>query len=257
MSHSCMRRMSHSYACVMPRDAALVWVCAMRRCWQVGERLGFGITLLLVSEAAKITVLAYVPVCGETLWVDQFLLVNFVFAALALLETCFVLFLAYHADDHLIPGAQALPRWVLITLASWLGMPKPSIVLKCSDGESVVGDLLLLFDFNHAANNKEDGNDYDNQAWLKANPLEPPPSSPPFILKVGGASKDAANEGDAQVGRLHGLNYSRLAQVRPLTAHDEIKLIFYENLFFQVDSDNNGYVTFDDMEKLLSFLAPR
>ena len=39
--------------------------------WEVGERLGFGITLVLVVETMKATIAAVLPVCGEFLWADM------------------------------------------------------------------------------------------------------------------------------------------------------------------------------------------
>eukprot|EP00913_Durusdinium_trenchii_P036019 g33701.t1 len=85
---------------------------------EVGERLSFGITLLLVVEVMRSTVSTFVPICGELLWIDLFMLVNSVFCCLSLLETMTVLFFAFHTDEprrweHL------LPTW-LAWLAPWI-----------------------------------------------------------------------------------------------------------------------------------------
>ena len=40
------------------------------------ERLSFGITLLLVVEVMRTSVATFVPICGELLWIDLFMLVN-------------------------------------------------------------------------------------------------------------------------------------------------------------------------------------
>ena len=70
---------------------------------------------------AQVVILTYIPVCGETLWIDQFLLCSGLFAMVALLETCFVLFLAYHIDDHLVPEWILPPNWALVKIAWLLG----------------------------------------------------------------------------------------------------------------------------------------
>ncbi|CAK9113986.1 Acetylcholine receptor subunit alpha-type acr-16 [Durusdinium trenchii] len=82
--------------------------------FEVGERLSFGITLLLVVEVMKATVATFIPVCGETLWVDLFMLVNTAFCCTSLLETMAVLFFAFHMDEHLLPSWLAwMAPWML------------------------------------------------------------------------------------------------------------------------------------------------
>lgn len=51
----------------------------------VGERLGYCITLILAIEVSKVVIAEMIPVCGELLWVELFGAVNFVFATLSLL----------------------------------------------------------------------------------------------------------------------------------------------------------------------------
>jgi len=70
---------------------------------EVGERLGFGITLILAIEVSKSVFAGMVPVCGEILWLELFSMLNLSFCILALAETCVVLFLAHHEDPHLLP----------------------------------------------------------------------------------------------------------------------------------------------------------
>ena len=70
---------------------------------EVGERLGFGITLILAIEVSKTVFSGMVPVCGEALWLELFSALNLIFCIVALGETCIVLFLAFHEDPHLVP----------------------------------------------------------------------------------------------------------------------------------------------------------
>ncbi|CAE7416921.1 nAChRalpha1 [Symbiodinium sp. CCMP2592] len=81
---------------------------------EVGERLSFGITVLLLVGVIKGTVAKFVPVCGELLWIDLFMLINTTFCCLSLIETMAVLFFAFHMDDHLLPAWLAwLAPWCL------------------------------------------------------------------------------------------------------------------------------------------------
>ena len=61
---------------------------------QVGERLGFGITLVLVVEVSKSTMSALLPICGELLWMELFFWINFIATCASLVESCVVLGLA-------------------------------------------------------------------------------------------------------------------------------------------------------------------
>ena len=62
--------------------------------FEVGERLGFGITLVLVVEVAKQTMSTLLPVCGELLWMEIFIWTNFIFTCVSLIESCLVLGIA-------------------------------------------------------------------------------------------------------------------------------------------------------------------
>ena len=62
---------------------------------QVGERLGFGATMLLSIQLLMLIVADITPKCGEMLWVDIFNWVNFGFACVAIVESVVVIFIAF------------------------------------------------------------------------------------------------------------------------------------------------------------------
>ena len=70
--------------------------------FEAGERLGYGVTLLLTTEVSKATISTLLPICGEELWVEYFIQVNTVFTALPLLESTIVLGIAYNSEQYLI-----------------------------------------------------------------------------------------------------------------------------------------------------------
>merc|ERR1719440_1875348 len=70
---------------------------------EVGERLGFGITLILAIEVSKTVFQHMIPVCGELLWLELFSALNLIFCVISLAESCLVLFLAHHDEPTLLP----------------------------------------------------------------------------------------------------------------------------------------------------------
>mmetsp|Transcript_16775 Transcript_16775/g.49715 ORF Transcript_16775/g.49715 Transcript_16775/m.49715 type:complete len:361 (-) Transcript_16775:189-1271(-) len=70
----------------------------------VGERLSFGVTLVVASQFGKLVVMQLMPICSELLWVDVFLLINELVTLLSLLESTLVLFLHHYESDSLLPS---------------------------------------------------------------------------------------------------------------------------------------------------------
>ncbi|CAE7666773.1 acr-7 [Symbiodinium pilosum] len=167
---------------------------------EVGERLSFGITLLLVIEVMKTTGASFVPVCGELLWIDLFMLVNTVFCCASLVETMLVLFFAFHIDQHF------LPKW-LAWAAPWcLCRPDPNLLVESNAGR-------IYRELRHSEHKLTASNT--------------------FIQK--------------------GAKIQELSQSN-LSATDTEKLIFFENLFYLLDSDSNGLITVEDAACMLSFV---
>ena len=62
-----------------------------------GERLGYGVTVLLAVEVTKVVTSGLLPVCGETLWVQILLILNELVCILCLLESCLAIYHAFEA----------------------------------------------------------------------------------------------------------------------------------------------------------------
>ena len=82
--------------------------------FQVGERLGVGVTLVLMIEVAKVSMSTMIPVCGELLWLEIFFLVNFIFTFASLLESVVVLSFAFHDSDVVLPTSLDPRTWRLL-----------------------------------------------------------------------------------------------------------------------------------------------
>ena len=74
---------------------------------QMGERLGFCMTLVLTVEFGKMIFHEQLPICGELLWIELFNTTCLVFCYISLAETILVLYLAFHDEDSL------LPKWMV------------------------------------------------------------------------------------------------------------------------------------------------
>jgi len=81
-------------------------------------------------------------------------------------------------------------------------------------------------------------------------PSDAPASSVPFVPFDGSNGREGSG-----LNILTGYNFDKIKLVRPLTPADHHKFVFFEKLFFIIDSDSNGYVLLEEMERLLSFLA--
>ena len=74
-----VKRMSTSYyiqLVVIP--VAILTILSFATFWmsyEVGERMGYGITLILANEVARATVMQLIPMCGETIWLDFYVFI--------------------------------------------------------------------------------------------------------------------------------------------------------------------------------------
>jgi len=60
-----------------------------------GERLGYGITILLSITAVEIIAAESLPTCPEFLWIEAFMSFSFAFSVICLLESCYVTYLYF------------------------------------------------------------------------------------------------------------------------------------------------------------------
>jgi len=174
-----------------------------------GERLSLGVTLILAGEVSKIVVSGFVPVCGELLWIDGFMLVCSSFMAFSLVESFAVLFLSTHSEEHLVPN------WVYHLLHC---RTEEEQTEKDENGidprfESVAG---ILFRRNCQSSQQQDVD----------------------------TKKDC---GSSSVGE----DPSSTSQSGGMAA----RLIFFERLFFAVDSEARGFLRMREVARLLSFIV--
>ena len=183
--------------------------------FQVGERLGYGVTLCLAMEVSKTTISTHVPICGELLWMELFFQVHLLFTLLPLLESCLVLGIAFNSERHLIPPWLNPLRW------QWL-RPIPK------GGEAPVADA------QHAA-----GTD---------------PTGDADAAVAGGKSAAAAHRSRGGKGDADSSS-AKEPDLSNAEADLAAKLLFFENLFFKMDPNGSGSISTDDIRQVLAFCA--
>jgi len=72
---------------------------------QIGERLGFGVTIVLVLGVSEVVVAPYVPVCNAWIWSSKYGFTCMICSVLSLLESCLVLYVYYDMEGFSIFNA--------------------------------------------------------------------------------------------------------------------------------------------------------
>ena len=253
--------------------------------FQVGERLGVGVTLVLTIEISRGALQEVVPICGELLWLETVFLLNLFFTVLSLIESAIVLGLAFATTETLLPQ----PITNLLKMCGRrsrsrvgdLGGGEVAAAFKqyALQGESLAGFLLRSPTVigggavNTAATVAEEfstlvgkGVQGAVQGIVRSVTTEVATSSPRPAAEVDGGGKDHAASVDASKAAAGPASAppSPPSPPSPSSEHEETaaskastssKLIFFENLFFNLDVDGGGTITFDELRRMLAFLA--
>ncbi|KAL1505119.1 hypothetical protein AB1Y20_008878 [Prymnesium parvum] len=182
--------------------------------FEVGERLGFGITMVLVIEVAKTTAASYLPICSELLWLDLLIVSSEFFALISLAETCVVLSLSYYTEEHLMPP--------------WLAHLWRQLSGRCCCRKRSHQSGAALKAYKRMENESCAGAFYRlrNEAQVRTSR-----SSVEVIREEPSTPTERYNTADAK------------------------RLVFYEKLFFALDSEAKGYITFEEAAKFLGYAA--
>ena len=211
--------------------------------FQVGERLGFGVTLCLVSEVSKTIFSAYIPVCGELLWIELYLNVNLAFTGFALLESCIVLGIAYNTEDYLVPPHVNPTTWGIYKRFRRRVFPKSSRTVE-EAGEARWNKSTEA----GAAAAKYDATGGQSAVTERLRNL------------ASDKKKTTGHEADKGEARVRDPATEGSTSYRPARATDDLldasaKLLFFENLFFRLDPMGQGFITVDDARRALAFTS--
>lgn len=209
--------------------------------FEVGERLGVGVTLVLTIEFSRASLSANLPICGEWLYIEVLFFVNFLFSTLSLLESCIVLAVGFTESEHFLPkrflvAVRAMQKMrFLLSKGGKKREPADNANAHAGiSGDSIAG--VLLRKRKGMAEGLKRATTASSTLFQSFSASTPsPPPSPP-------APSGAAASDDAAVSQR-------------VSSSDASKLLFFENLFFQLDVDGGGTITFDEIRRMLAFVA--
>ena len=223
------------------------WVFFMS--YEVGERLAFGITLILAVEVSKGLVINLVPICGELLWVEIFLNLNLLFCLLALFETCVVLFLAFHTEAGL------LPEWVTALYAAAVHAALPPALARRIAPASPFDDPM-----DDEARREPSFGARFFRRWNAQRSAGGSPRGSPTPLRprsAGGGTPTRIAAADWEpAGGGGGGDSRRRPDGGTLDADDFERLLTFEQLFFAIDAEARGYIGLLEANAFLSYVAP-
>ena len=228
----------------------------------VGERLGVGVTLVLLIEVAKVAMSEMIPVCGELIWMDLFTFLNFVFTLASLLESCVVLSLSAQDDERLLPAVLDPSVW---TVAFRTSAIRDFLTGSTSKAKKATEKVRAEV---QAAASDVSSTLSALAAKTAAQTASRDPAAMPQWDDSPAAERGGDDEGSGSAETPRGVNISAPFTPRPngssdkkaaredvLSQEDVTKIIFFENLFFRLDVDGSDTINFDEMRRLLAFTA--
>ena len=227
--------------------------------FQVGERLGYGVTLALTAEVSKATMASLIPVAGELLWIELFFAMNLCFTLIALFESVVVLAIAYNTEDYIMPPHLNPFEW------DWM---RDFCVFAFSSYEDGEKKRTRRASSRIHSRSLEVLRHPRPRAGAPAGAPAAAPAMYGKPLRPGQKSgKMPANVTSAAASRMRGLvdePENEKIKVKPPQVDpsgdgdafmDAAGRLFFENLFFRLDPDGNGTITTDDIRTILAFTA--
>ena len=230
-----LNRAGAFYLLIVIFPGIAITLCAFAVFWSdtsSADALGYGAAMIMANILSQIALLDMLPICGEILWLDIFTLVNTLFCVLALLQSGFSIMLEGFEDDH----------WFFTVIAvTYLKLKKLTIKLiaksccRCVLGKKYLAEVAIAKEQDANAN--------------MSSSLKTLADSKYVVESVAGVLY-RKQEGSTRAGQ-------EPVQGSGQGTDDERmrKLVFFESLFYKIDTDGSQEITHDEADKLLSFCA--
>jgi len=205
------------------------------------------------------------PICGEVLWIDTFIIINILFCMLALLQSCFTIVIENVDTEHLVP------TWVVLL---WRKLEAPLLLriapayharyvtrrAKQADKEGHESVAGVVFRNLLAG---QHGDEAERIAQRRRGDSESVIASIANVANADDAAQSPLKEGMAPPSPTMG---GHTPSVRPscrglqggslgLRDEDAYRLVFFESLFFKLDADMTGTIDVEECFSLFSFAA--
>ena len=201
------------------------------------DALGYGIGVIVVNLFSNFILIGMLPICGETLWVDLFSMVNLSFCCISLFQSSFNIFLENMEEDHL------LPLWLHVPLAktwTWVARKFESRHPPERDPEEPPR--------SPAVHSEDSGEANDRQRLDAAQVLDESVAGVLYRRRFG-SSDEATTTTEQTLGK------AQEGQRGPTDAEVARRLILYESMFYELDANKNLLVNLRECDMLLSYLA--
>ena len=170
---------------------------------KVGERLGYGVTLLLTTEVSKGAMANVLPVCNEVLWMELFYILTLAGTAMALVESCLVLTLAYNTRPTLLPAAQA-------AVLAWMQEATVTAFSRCcsrggSRGGATTATAAAKAAAKAAAGLRQTACSRESLAGIALRKLAREPSSVRLGVRSAGASESSSSTAVTLIGAVESM----------------------------------------------------
>jgi len=232
-----LNRAGAFYLLIVIFPGIAITLCAFAVFWSdtsSADALGYGAAMIMANLLSQIALLDMLPICGEILWLDIFTLVNTLFCVLALVQSGVSIMLETFEDDH----------WFFTVIAvTYLKLKK--LTIKQIEKSKPLGKIILgKKHLAEVAIAKEQESSPNMSASLKTLA-----DSKYVVESVAGVlyrkQAGSTRTGQAPVkGSGQGTDDFRMR-----------KLVFFESLFYKIDTDGSNEITIDEADKLLSFAA--
>ena len=210
-----------------------------------GERLGYCITIILAIEVMKVVVNDLVPTCGEMLWADAFNGLNELISFATLLETCFVSFLSYYEEQTF------LPEWCIVLLGVQVEQGQ---MVATKTGVKIKGKTMISKPPERTLQRQRTYTStddiLDNLHGVQGVSRMPTQSIASTLYKS--SQPQPKQDCSSMPFQLRG---GKLQPTRPLAMEDATCLMFFEALFFRMDTEMCGYLTVVQVRAMLNFTA--
>lgn len=219
-------------------------------------RLSYSITLILALEVAQAAYSSQVPKCDELLWIQLYALICYTFCYISLVETVIVVHIASCTTEHLL-----MPRWLVELVYGSPGerMHKELDLLSRNEHGSVATDPRRML---RSTSPLEQTLDYESAAHLlfryyNSSELVQPPSRvdrPQHGPEAATPSSSLPTPEDT-LSFIEENGVRRAS--RKLHDGDNVRMLFFEALFYDFDVSNDGSLDLQEAKRALAFLAFR
>ena len=219
-----LRRASDFYVVITIVPGILLTILSFVVFWTptgAADPLGYGVSVVVVNVLSNIVLIDMLPVCGEMIWIDLFCFINTAFCCISLFQSALCIMLESNEDAYFVPSWLSYTAIMFLKLTGLyrlLGMGQKGLSSDSDSDKTILTSAVAISESIAGVLYRQSANGSSPYVVLQA-PVKPPPQT-------------VATE---------------VEKVE--------RLIFFEHLFFLLDTDSSMYIDRTECDALLSFAA--